>query len=31
MDGSVNFSAWPADMVILSPEDYKILVAKNKV
>ena len=29
MDGSVNFSAWPADMVILSPEDYKILVAKK--
>ena len=23
------FSAWPADMVILSPEDYKILVAKK--
>ena len=29
MDGSVDFSAWPADMVILSPEDYKILVAKK--
>ena len=29
MDGSVNFSAWHADMVSLSPEEYKILVAKK--
>lgn len=29
MDGQADFSACPADMVILSPEDYKILVAKK--
>ena len=29
MDKQVDFSAYPADMVILSPEDYKILVAKK--
>ncbi len=29
MDKYVDFSAYPADMVILSPEDHKILVAKK--
>lgn len=29
MDKQVNFEDYPADMVILSPEDYKILVAKK--
>lgn len=29
MDKSADFCSYPADMVILSPEDYKILVAKK--
>ena len=29
MDKQVDFTSYPADMVILNPEDYKILVAKK--